>query len=128
MNGGDGVDTLSCASSEAGILFYLLVASLNGGDAAGDIYSLFENVTGTSANDRIYMDNGANSVEGGRFDTVELYGGNNSDLGGAGFDYALGGAGADLISLGAVGSLVYGEERHYHCRFRLEQPLRRRRQ
>jgi Ca2+-binding RTX toxin-like protein len=113
INGGDGIDTLSYASatSGAGILFYMLAANLNGGDAAGDIYSLFENVIGTSVNDRIYMDNGANSVEGGggAFDTAELYGGNDSYLGGSGFDYVLAGAGNDVISVGDGGSLIYGE-------------------
>jgi Ca2+-binding RTX toxin-like protein len=113
MSGGDGIDTLSytSATSGAGILFYMLAANLNGGDAAGDIYSLFENVIGTSVNDRIYMDNGANIVGGGggAFDTVELYAGNDSYLGGSGFDYVLAGAGNDFIVVGDGGSLIYGE-------------------
>jgi Ca2+-binding RTX toxin-like protein len=112
MIGGGGVDTLSyaLATSGAGILFYMLAANLNGGDAAGDIYSLFENVNGTGVNDRIYMDNSDNSVEGGGgFDTVELYAGNDSYLGGSGFDYVLAGAGNDVINVGDGGSLIYGE-------------------
>ncbi|MGL4323034.1 MAG: proprotein convertase P-domain-containing protein [Beijerinckiaceae bacterium] len=113
FNGGAGSDTLSYASAStgAGILFYMLAANLNGGDAAGDTYSGLENIKGTAANDRIYMDNNDNAVtgNGGVLDTVELYAGNDRYIGGNGFDYVLGGAGNDTIHVGEGGSLIYGE-------------------
>ncbi|MGL4324769.1 MAG: calcium-binding protein [Beijerinckiaceae bacterium] len=113
MNGGAGINTISYASSAtgAGLLFYLLSAPLNGGDAAGDTYTNIHTVIGTSVNDRIYMDNNDNYVAGnGGFDTVELYAGNDIYDGGAGFDYVLAGTGNDVIRVGDGGSLIYGED------------------
>jgi Ca2+-binding RTX toxin-like protein len=113
FDGGDGIDTVSYVSATGtGIVFYMLAANLNGGNSAGDICKNMENLIGTLSNDRIYMDNGNNSVEGagGEFDTAELYAGNDGYLGGSGFDYVLAGAGNDVISVGGGGSLIYGED------------------
>ena len=42
--------------TNVGILFYMLAQNLTGGDAAGDVYTGFENVNGTNFNDSITSD------------------------------------------------------------------------
>ncbi len=110
MIGGNGADTISYVSSALGVAFYMLAPNLNLTEAAGDVYTGFENVSGSRFADRIYMDNNVNVVRGiGGSDAAELYAGNDSYFGGTGYDYVLGGDGNDVIDVGRGGSLIYGE-------------------
>jgi Ca2+-binding RTX toxin-like protein len=89
LDGGDGMDTLSYASSVAGILVNLGTGTASGGDAAGDTVLNFENVTGGAGNDVLVGSGGANMLSGGA--------GNDTLIGGAGADSLNGGLGNDIL-------------------------------
>lgn len=73
LDGGAGNDTASYAHS-TGYVRASLTSGLPGfsaqGDAAGDIYTSIENLTGSGANDTLVGDGGANTLAGGAGDDV----------------------------------------------------------
>ena|GEM_PF-1733830 len=63
--GGDGQDTASYAGS-AGVTASLDDPGENGGDAAGDVYSSIENLTGGDGDDQLTGDSGENVLHGAK--------------------------------------------------------------
>ncbi len=93
LNGGLGNDTASYAGAASGVTANLSDSSANTGDAAGDIYSSMENLTGSSFADTLSGDSGSNVISGGA--------GNDTLSGGGGNDTLYGDAGADLFIMSA---------------------------
>ena len=89
LNGGVGIDRASYTNAASRVVVDLADTSVNVGDAAGDTYSLIENVTGSLYNDWINGDAGANNIHG--------YDGNDGLNGQAGNDTLTGGAGSDTF-------------------------------
>lgn len=96
ISGGSGRDTASYASAAAGLVANLTDASLNTGDAAGDIYSSIENLTGSRFDDTLTGNTKSNTLSGGGGSDV-LTGDLGADLldGGKGLDTMYGGKGND---------------------------------
>ena len=98
-DGGWGLDTVSYALAGEGVIASLLLGYGSGGDAAGDLYTAIERLTGTSFDDILTGDHGRNQLRGmygedtlrGNGGIDRLTGGGSDDYldGGAGFDYAL---------------------------------------
>jgi Ca2+-binding RTX toxin-like protein len=98
-DGGAGRDTVSYYRSEAGVTASLLLGYGSGGDAARDLYTSIENLTGSGHGDVLTGDHGRNSLRGlsgddflfGNGGVDSLTGGRGDDIlhGGAGSDYAL---------------------------------------
>jgi len=66
LDGGTGTDTAVYSASSAGVNVNLANAGAqSGGDAAGDVLSNFENITGSAFNDTLIGDAGANVLTGG---------------------------------------------------------------
>ena len=65
LDGGGGVDWLSYAASDAGVDVRLRNGTGSGGHAEGDVITGFENVEGSSYNDVLGGDSGANHLVGG---------------------------------------------------------------
>ena len=65
IGGGGGTDTVSYASSAAGVTVVLNTSSNSGGDATGDTLSGFENIEGSAFSDNLTGDGGNNRIEGG---------------------------------------------------------------
>ncbi|MCF3643247.1 hypothetical protein LXM94_25135, partial [Rhizobium sp. TRM95111] len=99
MDGGAGVDTLSYAGSTQGVTVRLSDGTASGGDADGDTFANFENVTGSEAGDTLVGSAGANVLRGGAGSDT-LIGGGGADVleGGDGADNMDGGAGIDTLS------------------------------
>ncbi|MGI8524841.1 MAG: beta strand repeat-containing protein [Pseudolabrys sp.] len=100
LNGGGGINTLSYISDTSAGVSVTLVAGqaalASGGDAAGDVATLFQNVTGGEGNDIITGDSGNNVLAGGDGnDTLFGLGGNDTLIGGFGNDTLDGGTGID---------------------------------
>lgn len=102
MTGGAGRDTLSYATSAAAVTIDLERLIATGGDAEGDLFDAFEDVMGSSFDDRLSGDRGANVLSGGSGNDV-LVGARGDDIlaGGAGADRLDGGAGYDTADYGA---------------------------
>ena len=99
MSGGAGTDTLSYATSTADVTVNLATNAASGGDAAGDVISGFENVTGGSGNDSLTAWASGSTMDGGSgSDTLIGGAGNDTIIGGAGADTMSGGAGTDTLS------------------------------
>jgi Ca2+-binding RTX toxin-like protein len=106
--GGASRDTASYETATAAVLADLQVASNNTGDAAGDRYSLVENLIGSAHRDNLRGDAGGNVLMGGlENDTIygrdgndSIYGQQDNDnlLGGMGGDHLDGGAGIDMAT------------------------------
>jgi Ca2+-binding RTX toxin-like protein len=100
--GGDGYDTLSYASSSAGVLVNLAWNQGIGGDAQGDTFSGIEKVIGSSFNDTLICDSsfGVNFDGGAGNDGIR--GGSGLDVlnGGSGNDWLEGGRGLDVLTGG----------------------------
>lgn len=88
--GGLGLDTVTYHDSSAGVVVDLSLGTASGGDAAGDMLSSFENVTGSDFADALTGDGGAN----------RLYGldGDDAISGGDSRDVLAGGDGADTLN------------------------------
>lgn len=99
LDGGGGVNTLEYDGSNAGVLINLLTHAASGGDATGDVFKNFQNVSGSAFNDVLIGDNGANVLNGGAGDD-HLDGGKGADTldGGAGNDVLIGGEGDDVFN------------------------------
>ncbi|WP_421577609.1 calcium-binding protein [Shinella sp. M31] len=95
LNGGIGNDTASYASAKAGVVASLANAAVNTGDAAGDIYTSIENLSGSSFSDTLIGNGTRNTLSGGQ--------GTDTLTGGAGGDVLTGGAGADTFDFNSVG-------------------------
>ena len=106
-----GGDTVSYAASAAAVKVDLADTSVNSGDAAGDTYVSFENVTGGAGGDELYGASGDNVLNGGNGDD-KLVGrdGNDTLIGGGslGNDTMLGGAGDDSLSGGDGNDILAG--------------------
>jgi Ca2+-binding RTX toxin-like protein len=87
LSGDAGTDMADYSASAAAVTVNLATGTGSGGDAAGDILSAIENLTGSGFNDSLTGDTAAN----------QLYGGNGNDtlIGGGGADSLYGGAGTD---------------------------------
>ncbi|WP_426960175.1 hypothetical protein [Muricoccus radiodurans] len=85
--GGTGLDTVDYLTSGSGVAAYLGGTAGVGGDAAGDVLTEVENLTGSAFNDVLVGDNGSNVIIGGT--------GNDYLLGRGGADVLVGGAGTD---------------------------------
>jgi Ca2+-binding RTX toxin-like protein len=107
LSGGTGLDTASYIGSSAGVTISLSDHTASGGDAAGDVLSGIENLTGTGYDDRLEGDEGDNVLNGGDGDDdLVSYGGNDELHGGAGDDWLPGGFGNDLM-VGGTGNDRY---------------------
>jgi choice-of-anchor C domain-containing protein len=81
LRGGAGIDTLSYAGSSAAVTVNLATRTASGGDATGDTFFDFENLTGSAFADTLTGDTGNNVITGGvGSDTID---------GGAGTDTAI---------------------------------------
>jgi Ca2+-binding RTX toxin-like protein len=89
LNGGSGSDTASYADSSGGVSVNLFTGLNRGGDAAGDTLISIENLIGSSFNDSLSGDAGANRLDGG-----------------AGADTLAGGAGNDTYVVDNAGDVV----------------------
>lgn len=89
IDGGASVDTLDYIGAGAGVSVSLLKGRGWGGDAAGDRISGVENVSGSTHDDFIWGDHGANRLEGSH--------GDDTLVGNGGDDYILAGLGNDVV-------------------------------
>ncbi len=111
LNGGSGFDRAEYSGAGTAVLADLQYANRNTGIAAGDTYVSIEELFGSSHNDNLRGDAGANVLVGydgndtlyGRNGNDDLWGQNGNDTlyGGAGSDVLLGGAGADVLNGGS---------------------------
>lgn len=123
LNGGSGNDTANYTDSGEGVFVSLVDGTGFGGTAEGDTLFNIENLTGSSHDDTLVGDAGANILDGWKgSDTLKggggadtLNGGNGNDLlkGGGGADALNGGNGIDTVSyiesdVGVVASLATG--------------------
>ncbi|MEQ6204395.1 calcium-binding protein [Sulfitobacter sp. HNIBRBA2951] len=92
LDGGEGTDTASYLNADARVIANLRLGG-SAGEAAGDSYVAIENLTGSSHDDFLYGDAGANRIEGRS--------GNDRLRGQTGADTLLGGTGDDTLSGGA---------------------------
>ncbi|MEQ6250797.1 CAP domain-containing protein [Sulfitobacter sp. HNIBRBA3233] len=98
-DGGSGYDTVAYSLSGAGVTASLLSGRGSAGDAARDLYTSIERLTGSSFDDILIGDHGRNELRGlygedalyGNGGVDRLTGGGSDDYldGGGGFDYAL---------------------------------------
>src|SRR5690606_14482457 len=116
--GGEGVDTVSYANSNARVVVRLTTGRGEKGHAEGDILEGIENLVGSKFNDSLIGDANTNMLTGGDGDDYldgqagddVLLGGDGDDRirGGAGDDLIVGGAGADQLDGGdGVDTLSY---------------------
>ena len=124
LDGGDGIDTADY--SAVGVAMDIDLRddeALSIGDSSvSDDLSNIENVVGTSLDDTIRGDSGANTLWGGDGDdTLKggsgadiLYGGDGDDTlkGGSGADILYGGAGDDTLEGGRGDDYIYGGDRN----------------
>lgn len=118
LEGGDGIDTVTYKDSAAGITVDLLMGTASGGDAAGDMLTAIENVTGSGLTDALTGDGATNRLFGLDGDDVlsggdsrdVLTGGNGADTlnGDNGNDALKGEAGDDIINGGAGNDSLNG--------------------
>lgn len=100
--GGTGRDVASYAGAGDGVVLDMMDASLNTGDAAGDILVSIEAIRGTIHDDALFANEHANALQGyAGDDTLNGRGGNDRIDGGRGNDQIEGGAGADILTGGA---------------------------
>jgi Ca2+-binding RTX toxin-like protein len=79
----------------------------SGGDAAGDVLSNFENITGSSHNDVLTGDANDNTIDGGAGnDTISGGAGNDTIVAGSGNETLDGGSGTDTVDFSHAASAV----------------------
>ena len=91
-DGGSGMDTVAYWYSATGVVASLALGRGAAGDAARDLYTSIENLTGSNHGDRLVGDNGRNVLRG-------LYG-EDTLIGGGGVDRLEGGASDDHLDGG----------------------------
>jgi Ca2+-binding RTX toxin-like protein len=91
-DGGSGLDTVAYWYSATGVVANLALGRGSAGDAARDLYTSIENLTGSSHGDHLTGDNGRNVLRG-------LYG-EDTLIGGGGVDRLEGGASDDYLDGG----------------------------
>jgi Ca2+-binding RTX toxin-like protein len=113
LHGGSGTDTASYYESADGVLAMLNVGIGSGGDATGDTFASIENVTGSSHDDFVVGNDGANALTGlGGSDSLQGLGGIDTLNGGDGNDSLYGGNGNDALHGGnGIDSLRGGLDR-----------------
>lgn len=97
-DGGAGLDMVAYSQSGEGVIASLLLGRGSAGDAARDLYTSIESLTGSSFDDTLTGDNGRNFLRGlygedtifGNGGVDRITGGGSDDYidGGTGFDYA----------------------------------------
>jgi Ca2+-binding RTX toxin-like protein len=88
LNGGSGIDTATYEDSDVGVHVSLQLGKGQFGTADGDTLISIENLDGSSHDDVLVGDTGANKLQGGDGDDVlkggggsdKLYGGNGNDI------------------------------------------------
>jgi Ca2+-binding RTX toxin-like protein len=118
IDGGAGNDFANYQGSAAGVTVDLLGHTASGGDAAGDVLTNIESLYGSSFDDHLTGDNGANTIGGELGDDVLTGNGGNDILageagndtldGGDGDDRLVGGDGNDNITGGAGNDSIDG--------------------
>jgi Ca2+-binding RTX toxin-like protein len=111
MNGAGGIDTVSYASSTAGVTVNLATTTGQNTVGAGtDTLSGFENLTGSAFNDTLTGDANANVISGlvGN-DTIYGYAGIDTIMGDDGNDKIYGGDGDDSIYGGLNDDNLFGQ-------------------
>ncbi|WP_342238723.1 beta strand repeat-containing protein [Inquilinus sp. OTU3971] len=118
INGGDGIDTAGYFDSDAAVTVDLAAGTGTGGHAQGDVLSNIERLGGSTFDDTLSGNAGANAINGGGGNDIvagaggndQLYGGNGNDQidGGDGWDTLEGEAGDDQLSGGAFGDILRG--------------------
>ena len=104
LSGGNGTDTASYSTAAAAVVASLTNPGSNTGDAAGDTYTSIENLTGSTFNDTLAGNTGANVLLGGNGnDTLNGRAGSDTMTGGSGndnfiFNTALGASNIDKIT------------------------------
>jgi Ca2+-binding RTX toxin-like protein len=102
MYGGSGIDTISYAGTTSGVTIDLN-SLFGGGGASGDFIVEFENMIGTSFDDRLTGDRGNNRIEGGAgADTLNGDRGDDTLIAGSGADVLTGGRGRDIFVFNSV--------------------------
>ncbi|HYC46514.1 MAG TPA: hypothetical protein VED01_13655, partial [Burkholderiales bacterium] len=102
LDGGTGFDFASYQGAAAAVTAWLLAASNNTGEAAGDSYVAIEGLVGSGFADTLVGNNGANTLRGGNGDDyLQALGGADTLEGGSGSDRLEGGVGADRLDGGA---------------------------
>ena len=98
LQGGDDVDTASYVTATTGVEVDLGAGTAARGDAAGDVLTGIENLTGGAGFDTLTGDAGPNRIEGGPGqDTLDGAAGDDVILGGDRNDRLTGGAGMDDV-------------------------------
>ena len=114
LDGGAGMDIVSYATTNPiaggiGMIKVFGQPDFLFGEILGDTLTSIEGLIGTSADDRIEMDNGANYIDGGGGDdTLRGFGGIDTLFGGAGDDDLNSGADNDLVDGGAGVDTIAG--------------------
>ncbi|WP_017931929.1 M10 family metallopeptidase C-terminal domain-containing protein [Robiginitomaculum antarcticum] len=118
--GGEGNDTVDYRAATEGLIIDMQTASVNTGEAAGDVFNRIENLTGTDFNDSLRGKSGNETIKGrsgddaitgrGGDDVLDGGAGNDTLLGGTGNDTLLGGDGDDLLIGGAGADELFGGE------------------
>jgi len=102
LDGGAGTDRAQYSSATAAVRADLQYASVNTGEAVGDVYLSIENLHGSRYNDDLPGDAQNNTLWGwDGNDILNGRAGNDVLVGGAGNDILLGGTGADRLDGGA---------------------------
>ena len=98
LSGGEGIDTLSYMGSSAGVKVSLLNGTASGGDATGDKFVGFENLTGSAHDDVLTGSKEDNKIYGGKGnDKINGDEGADRIIGEDGNDTLTGGGGADAF-------------------------------
>ena len=99
LMGGDGLDTADYSTSNAGLSVSLDSRVGNTGDAAGDVFSSIENLSGSAFADTLVGDGNANVLIGAAGnDTLEGAAGADTLMGGAASDTTAGASSMDMAS------------------------------
>jgi Ca2+-binding RTX toxin-like protein len=102
VEGGTGWDSAHYDYATAGVEARLYNASLNKGEAAGDLYWGIEGLFGSGFSDTLYGDGNANGLSGlGADDWLDGVGGGDYLFGGDGNDHLVGRAGGETLDGGS---------------------------
>jgi VCBS repeat-containing protein len=111
FNGGGGFDEVTYEYASSGVTVDLGNASVNIGEAYGDLYFGIENVTGSEFDDVIRGNDGSNLLLVGRNGNDTIYGGDGGDIleGRAGNDDLQGGDGNDSLDGGDGNDVLHNQ-------------------